>query len=154
MDMTIKEFCETHEACRDGVAWALENCSTMQEVWDTSKPEWLVWVATRRGVLTDKELRLFAVWCCRQIWHLITDERSRDAVDVAEQYATGEATAAQLGVAEAGARAAMAARDAAARDARDAAWDAARAAARSAQSAYLREHCAPCFCPAGREEGE
>ena len=40
----------------------------------------------------DKEIRLFAVWCARQVQHLMTDKRSVDAIDVAEQHALGAAT--------------------------------------------------------------
>ena len=80
----------------------------------------------------DKEIRLFAVWCARQVQHLMTDQRSVAALDVAERFANGDATKEELDAAgaEAGAAAraaAGAAAWAAARAAADAAWAAARA---------------------------
>lgn len=65
-----------------------------------------------------KKWRLFAVWCARQVQHLMKDQRSLDALDIAERHANGQATDNEL----------SAARDAAGDAARDAAWDAARAA--------------------------
>ena len=117
-DMTIQEFCDLHNACCEGRGWALMNCRTMVDVWQTAKPEWLMWVATRQGVLDDRTVRLFACWCVRQVWHLLADERSRNAVEVAQRFAVGDATEQEL----------VAARDAA----WAAAWAAARAAARDA----------------------
>jgi hypothetical protein len=84
-----------------------------------------------------KEWRLFAVWCARRVEHLMEDERSKRACDVAERYAHGEASDEELDAARAAARAAAwdAARAAAWAAARAAAWDAARAAARDAARA-------------------
>jgi hypothetical protein len=63
----------------------------------------------------DREIRLYAVWCARQVQHLMTDPRSIAAVDAAERFANGEATAA---------------------------WAAAGDAARAAQETELKSICA------------
>ena len=89
-----------------------------------------------------KKYRLFAVWCARQVQHLMTDPRLLAALDVAERHANGGATDAELAAANdaawnasgaAGAAAWNAAR-AAAWAARAAAWNAAWNAARAARA--------------------
>ena len=42
----------------------------------------------------DRLWRLYAVWCARQVQHLMTDQRSLDALDFAERWANGNLTAA------------------------------------------------------------
>ena len=130
--MTITEFCDKHSACSEGRMWAIgTGCETLAELWqrDDMKPEWREWIATRSGVLTDRELRLYACWRVRQIWHLLSDERSRHAVEVAERHARGQASDADLSAASREAWAAAAAWAAAT------AWAAAREAARAARAA-------------------
>ena len=77
--------------------------------------------------------RLLAVHYARQVQHLTADQRSLNALDVAERHAHGLATDAEL---EAAGVAAWDAASASAGDAvRDAAWDAAGDAVRDAASA-------------------
>lgn len=76
----------------------------------------------------DREWCLFAVFCARQVEHLLTDDTSRKAIDTAQAFYEGRATAAELR----GAASASAAANAA-----YAAASAAYAAIRSAQTAYL-----------------
>jgi len=89
----------------------------------------------------DREWRLFAVWCARKVQHLMTDQRSINALDVAEKYANGKATKEELSAAWSAARdAAAAARAAAeaawaARAAWSAEWAAAEAAGAAAEAA-------------------
>ena len=125
-----------------------------------------IWVASK--LLTDKQNRLFAVWCTREALKLVEnpDIRSIEACNVAERFANGNATKEELDFAYSAAysttrsaayaaySAAYAARSAesaayAARSAYSAAYaarsaySAARSAARSAYSAaYAAESAA------------
>lgn len=99
--MTISEFDALHHASDRGIWVALNPGESMQNLWESEELDCAtrVWIATRPGVLTDKELRLFACFCARNVWDLLIDERSRVAVKVAELYAYGKATPEQLGCA-------------------------------------------------------
>ncbi len=109
----------------------------------------VVWLLCRKEFMTDRDMRLFAVWCAREALKLLEnpDQRSIDACDVAERFANGEATSDELSAARDAAwdaavdrwdAARAAAWDAAWAAARDAAWAAAWAAARAAAGAAAR----------------
>ena len=84
----------------------------------------------------DREIRLYAVWCARQVQYLMTDARSIEALNISERFANGLATIEELRSAESAAWSAAES----ARSARSAAWSA-ESAARSAQEKHLREIC-------------
>ena len=170
--MKTKDFIRRYGPCTGGAKWALSISEDMADVWDAmikqDRHDWLIWTATRPGVFPDSTLRKLACRFVREtplhdgrkVWDLLIDERSRKAVEVAELYANGKATAQELEAARVAAfaawataraaadatvraatratvRAAFAARDAgdAAYAARDAARDAARATVRAAARA-------------------
>ena len=144
--VSIAAFCAQHGACVPGAAWAAKQPEKrMRDLWRRSdlRPEWRIWVATRPGVMCDRDTRLFACWCAtctplgdgRTSAALLTDPRSREAVRVTVRYALGAASAEQLATAYTTAARAAAAAYAAYAAARAAAAYAAYAAARAAAAA-------------------
>lgn len=93
----------------------------------------IVWLLCRNEFMSDKELRLFAVWCAREALKLVKnpDPRSIQACNVAEKFANGESTQEELAAAWDAAWTAV-------RDARDNAKDAAWAARNAARNAAAR----------------
>ena len=127
--MTVHEFCDKHDACPEGRKWAKEQKlldAPMSELWARKdlRYDWRLWILTQPGVATDRDLRLFACRCVREtpladgrtVWDLLTDQRSRMAVEVSERFANGRASQGELAAAEAAAWAAGVAAEAAARE--------------------------------------
>jgi hypothetical protein len=93
----------------------LSFCLTPPEKWQKIRAEKLMteaeWLAcTNPYTMLDAlkatlswsegKVRLFAYWCVRQVWHLLSDQRSRNALEVAERFDVGRATKAELLAAE------------------------------------------------------
>jgi hypothetical protein len=52
----------------------------------------LNWLPFRGHRPRNRKLQLFACACCRHLWHLLPDARSRDAIEVFERCADGQAS--------------------------------------------------------------
>lgn len=77
-------------------------------VLDSNGLEYALW-SLRAIDGKDREIRLFAVRCARRVQHLMTDQRSIDALDVSERFANGSATTDELEAARGAALAALSA---------------------------------------------
>ena len=133
MIYTTFNLLREHGACESGyrrLAKSLGGIDTygrdtpipLTAVLDSNGLDDALWCLRATTEPCDKFARLLAVGFALEVQHLMTDPRSLAALDVAERYAHGRATDAELG----------AARGAAWGAARAAAWGAARAAARAA----------------------
>lgn len=121
----FKELLIKLDACEEAVKWC--EGKSLQEAWQQAvNSDWMLWLLRNQpNKATDRDLRLIAIKCARQVQHLMKDQRSINALDVAERFANGEATQEELTAAW------------------DAAWDAARGASWGAwakQCEIIREY--------------
>src|SRR5690606_31512598 len=117
----IKKYHPCSEALRFRMQY-----QTFQEAWQACpRGDWMLWIAQRVGVDLRTLTRAKAL-CALTVRHLMKDERSIKACEVAIKFADGEATREELDAAAADAAAYAAyVADYAAADAADAAADAA-----------------------------
>ncbi len=119
------------DACEPAKEWAAGK--TWEEIFNTChRGDWLLWLFRRTNPNDKKAITLAKGHCANTVRHLMKDERSINAVDVAIRYGNGDATDKELAAAYA---AAYAAADAAAYAAAAAAYAAAYAAADAADAA-------------------
>jgi hypothetical protein len=153
--MNIAELIEKHDPCISGKQWLIDNnIQTVAEAYDKcERSDWLIWLLVEvKGI--DKKQRIeLGCKIIRTIWHLLTDDRSKTAIKVAERWCRGEANDEELREA-AYAHAAYAYAAAHAADAAAAAYayaayaDAAYAAAYAADVAYAADAAAYAYAAA------
>lgn len=61
-----------------------------EDEWLASTDSRPVWNVVSRKI-SNRKIRLLICACCRRVWDLLVDYRSREAVEVAERYADGSA---------------------------------------------------------------
>ena len=120
------EFSPADEARETYLRFAHKSPVTILSILDSNGIDDAIW-ALRCVPGVDRDARRCAGWCARQVQHLMTDQRSLHALEIAERFANGSASADDLAAAG------------------DAAWDAAGDAAGAAQAEWLRTNIVPSF---------
>ena len=118
----MKELLKKLNACQPAREWADDK--TIEEIWATCyRGDWMLWLARKLNI--DKRvLTLAKGHCANTVRHLMKDERSIAAVDMAIKYGEGNATDSELAAAA------------------DAAYDATVAYAAAAYAAYATAYAA------------
>ena len=128
----MKELLKKLNACQPAREWASNK--SIDEIWATChRGDWMLWLA-RKLDIDKRVLTLAKGHCANTVRHLMKDERSITAVDMAIKYGEGNATDSEL----------AAAADAA-YDAADAAYAYDAAFAADAFSAYAAADAADAY---------
>ena len=100
MNKQDRLFLESLNPCKKGMA-EMSKAETLQNAWLTcQRSDWMLWALRNIGYTDERTLRLYACACVRgtpladgrTVWDLLTDARSKTAVEVAERFARGDAT--------------------------------------------------------------
>ncbi len=94
-------------ACEDAIDWVGDK-TIEQALADSQRGDWLLWLAKRLDLPLNK-LTLAKARCAKTVIHLMKDQRSIDAVNVAEKFGLDECTIEELNTAAVDAAAAYAA---------------------------------------------
>ena len=140
MTESLNDLLVRLDACEEAREWAKTQPDLATAWKNCRRADWMLWLLDELGHEDPKNYHLIACACVREtpladgrrVWDLLTDPRSRNAVEVAERFAVGEATEEDRAAARA------------------AAWDAAWDAAGDAQSDIIRRYLPE--CPVGGAE--
>jgi len=90
---SIQKWLETtgRGACLEAIRWLAESGVTNPaDAWDRcNRPDWMLWSLEAIDYNDGNKLRLFSCACVRDVWDLLSDERSKHAVVVSEALANG-----------------------------------------------------------------
>ncbi|MHA1372072.1 MAG: hypothetical protein ACTSRA_20425 [Promethearchaeota archaeon] len=97
--MKFKEHLENINACSPAINWVNDR-GIKKAFKECQRGNWMLWYAyknrERLGLEDMKLITLAKVKCARLAQHLMRDERSLKALDVAEKFAQGKATEKEL----------------------------------------------------------
>ncbi len=97
----LKQYLQSEGACEPAVEWA-ENKTVEEVVATCHRGDWLLWLAQKCDIGLQP-LTLAKGHCASTVRHLMKDERSIKAVDIAIAFGEGKATREELDAAAAAA---------------------------------------------------
>jgi len=78
-----------YRPCSDGLKWYAGQ-KTTEDAWNNChRGDWMLWIVAKVEV-DDRTLTLAKGYCAKTVLHLMTDERSRAAVQAAIDYGSGK----------------------------------------------------------------
>ena len=86
---------ENLKACEGAIDYVKTQKSAKDAWMNCSRGDWMLWLAKKLDV-DDRLLTLAKATCANQVRHLMTDQRSIDALDASFRYAKGELTREEL----------------------------------------------------------
>ena len=102
---TLEKFLLKNRACEDGFDFAKD--LTLEQFLNTcGRGDWILWLFKRTNPNDKRLIVLTAAHCVNTVRHLMKDQRSLDAVDIAIKYGNNEATEEEWATADADADAA------------------------------------------------
>ncbi len=94
MSKTFKDLLVELNACKDAKKWAADK--TIEEVINKSeRGDWLLWLGKKLDLPLNK-MTLAKARCAKTVIHLMKDQRSINAVNVAERFGLDECTLEEL----------------------------------------------------------
>ncbi len=108
---TLNEI-RKHSPCRSGWTKLLKHLGKSQAddeplsfltILESNGLDDTLWCLRAAPKEWEPNIRMYAVWCAKQVEHLMTDERSKNALRVTQNHALGLATDAELDAAGAAA---------------------------------------------------
>ena len=101
---TLKEFLKRNQACEDGFDFAKD--LTLEQFLKTcERGDWILWLFAKMNPDSLRELTLAKAHCANTVRHLMKDQRSIKAVDIAIAFGEGRKRRATLDAAAAAAAA-------------------------------------------------
>jgi hypothetical protein len=95
----MKELLKKLNACKDAREWAGDK--SWEEIYNTChRGDWLLWLFKKTNPNDLQLLTLAKGHCANTVRHLMTDERSINAVDVAIAFGEGKASREELDAAD------------------------------------------------------